>query len=76
LDKKLLTFWKLFRKKNQRPRGNWLDGSSCSKLDKRDIFTGSVVLPGWDLYLLHCVLQLIRNMPHDLWRNMFRFSFE
>jgi hypothetical protein len=36
LDKKLLTFWKLCRKKKQRPQGNWLD-SSCSKLDKRDI---------------------------------------
>jgi hypothetical protein len=40
LDKRLLTFLKLCRKKNPRPRGNWLD-SSCSKLDKRDIFTDS-----------------------------------
>jgi hypothetical protein len=38
LDKKLLPFWKLCRKKKQRPQGNWLD-SSCSKLNgKRDIF--------------------------------------
>jgi hypothetical protein len=37
LDKRLVTFWKFCRKKKQRPQGNWLD-SSCSKLDKRDIF--------------------------------------
>jgi hypothetical protein len=37
LDKKLLTFWKLCRKKKQRPQGNWSD-SSYSKLNKRDIF--------------------------------------
>jgi hypothetical protein len=29
LDKKLLPFWKLRRKRKQRPQGNWLD-SSCS----------------------------------------------
>jgi hypothetical protein len=37
LDKKLFPFWKLCRKKKQRPQANWLD-SSCSKLNKRDIF--------------------------------------
>jgi hypothetical protein len=41
LDKRLLTFWKLCRKKKQKTQGNrWLD-SSGSKLDKRDIFTDS-----------------------------------
>jgi hypothetical protein len=29
LYKKLLTFWKLYHKKKERPQGNWLD-SSCS----------------------------------------------
>jgi hypothetical protein len=37
LEKKLLPFWKLCRKKKQRPQGIWLD-NSCSKLNKRDIF--------------------------------------
>jgi hypothetical protein len=37
LDKKF-TFWKLCRKKKQRPQGNWLD-SSCSKLDKPETFS-------------------------------------
>jgi hypothetical protein len=37
LDKKLLTFRKLCRKKKQKPQESLLD-SSCSMLDKRDIW--------------------------------------
>jgi hypothetical protein len=73
LDKKLLPFWKLCRKKKERSQGNWLN-SFCSKLDKQDIFIDCqphrwmIVLPGWDLYLLHCVRQLkIENNEFATW---------
>jgi hypothetical protein len=72
LDKRLLTFWKLCRKKKQRPQGNWLD-SSCSKLDKRNIFIDcqphrqTIVLPGWDfMYLLHRVRQITENRKYRI----------
>jgi hypothetical protein len=35
LDKKLLTYWKLCRKKKQRPQENWTV-LACSKLDMNE----------------------------------------
>jgi hypothetical protein len=79
LDKKLLPFWKLCRKKKQRPQGNWLD-SSCSKLDKRDIFIDcqhhryTILLPVSDMYLPQFTMTVkVKNNESAtwlIWRNI------
>jgi hypothetical protein len=73
LDKKLFPFWKLCREKKQRPQGNWLD-SSCSKLNKRDIFIDYHI--GRLLLFQDETCISLNSLSTTVKNRKYRFSFE